>query len=287
MEVYTITHLNPDPMHKNTRLLPYQRREIYRRWKLGERVSPLSRQFLVSRETIYEVIRRAKLGSFENKKSINERYRNIYYGIRSLSDTEKVLAKKIAAKEHRLKRYEKQMPGEMVHFDTKRLPLLWGEAITQPREYIFVAIDDYSRWMYADIFPDKTSYSSAIFLEEVRRAMPFHIEKAYSDNGSEYKGKAGHPFADLLRKHGIAQGFTQVKHPWTNGKAERAIKTLMTEWCTKGRTFNGREERRKFLYAYVSWYNQVRSHQSLHGLSPLRRLEEYLARIQLPSVNNA
>lgn len=276
-------------MHKNTRLLPYQRREIYHRWKYGEKVATLARQFLVSRETVYKIIRNGKLNVFENRKSINERYRNIYYGLRNLSDTEKRLAKKIAAKEHRLKRYEKQMPGEMVHFDTKRLPLLWGEAITQPREYLFVAIDDYSRWMYADIFPDKTSYSSAIFLEEVRRAMPFHIERAYSDNGSEYKGTQSHPFVEVCKRYGIAQGFTQVKHPWTNGKAERVIKTLMTEWCRKGRIFNGRDERRKFLYAYVSWYNQVRPHQSLGNQSPLQRLEGYLERLKMQTqcVNNA
>lgn len=274
-------------MHKNTRLLPYQRREVYRRWKLGEKVTALATQFLVSRETIYEVLRRGKLGIFENRRSINERYRTVYYGLRTLSETEKRIERRLVARERRNNRYEKQMPGEMVHFDTKRLPLLWGEAITQPREYLFVAVDDYSRWMYADIFPDKTSYSAAIFLEEVRRAMPFIITGVYSDNGSEYKGSKGHPFVDWLRRYKVSQGFTKVKHPWTNGKAERAIKTLLTEWCRKGRTFAGRDDRRKFLYAYVSWYNQVRPHQSLEGKSPLQRLETYLARIKHLSVNNA
>jgi len=37
----------------------------------------------------------------------------------------------------------------MVHFDTKRLPYLKGEDQTLPREYLFVAIDDYSRELYA------------------------------------------------------------------------------------------------------------------------------------------
>jgi len=39
--------------------------------------------------------------------------------------------KKLQKKIDRLsiKRYEKTYPGEMVHFDTKRLPLLQGEAL--------------------------------------------------------------------------------------------------------------------------------------------------------------
>ena len=271
-------------MHKNSKLLHYQKREIYRRWKQGELIAKLARQFLVSRPTIYKVLKNAKLDIFYQRTSMNFRYRNVYFGLRHLAKTERLLAQKIARKEHRLKRYEKSMPGEMIHVDTKRLPLMPGEAVIQPREYLFVAIDDYSRWLHADIFPDKTAYSSAIFLEETKRAMPFHIEQVYSDNGSEYKGRKSHPFVALCRKYGIAQSFTKIKHPWTNGKAERVIQTLMVNWH-RGRHFTSREERRRFLYAYVGYYNQVRPHQSLKDQTPLQRLEEFLSRAKC--VNNA
>jgi len=281
----------PSPsMYHNTRLLPYQRREIFRRWPQGEKVSNLAKQFLVSRPTIYKVLKEAKLNIFTNRSSINQRYRTIYYGLRRLSKTEKIIAKKISKKEKRLNRYEKTEPGELVHFDTKRLPLLPGEAVIQPREYLHMAIDDYSRWAYADILPDKTSYSSAIHLEEVIKAMPFKIESVYSDNGPEYKGNKNNVFVKSCQRHRINQKFTKPHHPYTNGKAERMIKTLMSEWH-KYRHFISREQRRRFLYAYVNWYNQVRPHQSLNNQSPLQRLESYLARIKreqerLKSVNN-
>ena len=48
-------------------------------------------------------------------------------------------------------RYNKSYPGELVHFDTKHLPLLKGQSPFQPREYLFVAIDDFSRELYAAI----------------------------------------------------------------------------------------------------------------------------------------
>lgn len=263
-------------MHKNTKLLPYERREIFRSWKLGRRIATLAREYKVTRKTIYETLRDAKLGLFENRRSVNERWRTVQYGLRRLEETREKLLRKQKNKEHRLKRYEKNLPGEMVHFDTKRLPLLRGEGVTQTREYLFVAIDDHSRWLYADIFPDKTSYSAAIFLEEVMQSMPFAIHGVYSDNGSEYKGRHGHPFVDICRREKLSQSFTKVKHPWTNGKAERVIRTLMEEWHGRTRSNHiSRDHRRRHLYAYVSFYNQSRVHQSLET-TPLGKLERYL-----------
>ena len=170
-------------MHKNTKLLPYQRREAYRRWLDGDSVADLARYYRVSRPTIYDVLKKARLGVFGNYSSMNQRYRKVYYGLKRLSQTERELGKKLAKREKRLIRYEKDTPGELVHFDTKKLPLLSGESIIQPREWLHVAIDDHSRLLVADILPDKTSYASAIFLEEVVMAMPMRIECTYSDNG--------------------------------------------------------------------------------------------------------
>jgi transposase InsO family protein len=263
-------------MHKNTKLLPYQRREIFRRWSMGAGVTDLAREYKVTRKTIYETLRDGRLKIFINRSSMNHRYRSLCYGLKRLLQTERRVEEKIRRKEHKENRYERQVPGELVHLDTKRLPLLRGEAIIQPREYLFVAIDDHSRWLFADIFPDKTAYSAAIFLEEARQAMPFPVTGIYSDNGSEYKGKSGHPVHDLCARERLSQHFTKVKHPWTNGKAERVIRTLMEEWHSKTRSNHiSRDHRRRHLYAFVDWYNQSRPHLSLGG-TPLQRLQAFV-----------
>lgn len=268
-------------MHQNTKLFPSQRRELYRRWIDGDTVTELASHYRVSRPTIYRTLKKAKLEVFVNLPSMNHRYRSIRYGLKHLSRTEKVLAKKLVRRAHRLRRYEKDAPGELVHFDTKKLPIMYGEAITTPREWLHVAVDDFSRFLVADIFPDKTSYSSAIFLEETIRTLPFRMEKAYSDNGSEYRGRPDHPFVAGLRRHRIDQGFTRPRHPFTNGKAERVIKTVMTECFGRGgRSFSSRNHRRRFLYAFVNWYNTTRPHESLGDVPPIRRLEEFLARVR-------
>ena len=90
------------------------------------------------------------------------------------------------------KRYNKSYPGELVHLDTKRLPLLKGQKAADNRDYLFVAIDDFSRELYAAILPDKTADSAAKFLTE------YLIECVYSDNGTEYKGSANHAFGRML-----------------------------------------------------------------------------------------
>lgn len=259
-------------MHKNTKLLPYQRAEAYRRWKNGERATDLAKQYKVSRTTLYRVFIKAKLGIFVNYSSKNLRYRTLEYGLKHLAKTEAKIQKKIEKREHREKRYTKKHPGEMVHFDSSQLSLLSGESIVTPREYLYIAVDDASRWLFADILPDQTSWSSAIHLDECFIMFPFEIECAYSDNGKEYKGE----FKRLCARQNIPQKFTQPYHPYTNGKAERVIKTIKHELFKKNR-YLSREERRRHLYAFVRWYNQVRPHQSLGNVSPTAFLEKYIA----------
>lgn len=259
-------------IHKNTKLLPYQRREAYRRWREGEQVTNLAKLYEVSRTTLYKVFTKAKLGIFVNYSSKNLRYRTLEYGLKRLAKLEAKGKKKLKKRERRLNRYQKEYPGEMVHTDSSVLPLLRGEAMTTPREYMFIFIDDYSRWLFADILPDQTSWSASIVLNEAMIMFPFEIQTVYSDNGKEFK----RAFRELCISNNIKQQFTRPYHPQTNGKAERVIKTIKTE-LLRGQPHTTREERRRHLYAFVRHYNQVRHHQGIGNVSPMSRLESYIA----------
>lgn len=262
-------------MHKNTKLLPYQRREAYRRWREGERATDLARHYGVSRTCLYRTFHKAKLGIFINYSSKNMRYRTVEYGLRRLSKTQQKLHKKLSKRERRLNRYHKEYPGQMVHTDSSILPLLRGEAFNTPREYLYVFIDDHSRFLFADILPDQTSWSAAIVLDEALIMFPFDIHTMYSDNGKEFKGA----FKHLCCKKDIKQQFTRPYHPQTNGKAERVIKTIKTE-LLRGHSHLSREERRRHLYAFVRYYNHVRGHQSLGNVSPVTFLEQYMRKMK-------
>lgn len=259
-------------MHKNTKLLPYQRREAFRRWRDGDPVTDLAKYYRVSRKTLYAVFHKAKLGLFENYSSKNLRYRTLEYGLKKLVKTERKLTKILAKRELRLNRYVKKHPGEMVHTDSSFLPRISGEAVTTPKEFLYIFIDDFSRTLFADILPDQTSYSAAIVLDEALQMLPFKIECIYSDNGKEFKGA----FKQLCAHYCIPQQFTRPYRPQTNGKAERVIKTI--KGLLGKHHFTSREERRRILYALVRHYNHIRPHQSLGGIAPFQCLQNYIER---------
>ena len=180
-----------------------------------------------ARPTIYKVLERARKQEFAPRKSHNTRFLQAHYGLKRLAKVEQALErrKKLAAQ-----RYNKQYPGEMLHFDTKRLPLLTGEKRILPREYLFVAMDDCSRELYAAILPNKTPQAAATFLDQVFEECPYTIECAYSDNGTESKGTVDHAFVARCKANGTGQKCTRVRRPQTNGKAERVIKPLVDMW---------------------------------------------------------
>lgn len=259
-------------MHKRTRLTPLARQEIWRLHGTGNwTIVALAQEFRVSRPTIYKVIDRARRQEFSPRKSTNKRYLAAKYGIKRLAKVEVSLERR---KKLEARRYNKNYPGELVHFDTKRLPLLKGEQKDKPRDYLFVAIDDFSRELYAAILPDKTRSSAAKFLEQVVEECPYTVECTYSDNGKEYKGTPDHDFVKLCTDQGIGQKFTRVRRPQTNGKAERVIKTLMTMWHEQT-IFENREDRRISLARFINFYNTVKPHTGINNMTPYEKLLEY------------
>ena len=260
-------------IHKNTRLTPFRRRQLSDDYyKKHIRVCDLCRKYQITAPTVYKILHNSKNNDYSIHKSTNKRFRCLKYGLKRLSKIEKKIEEKL---KKQAKRYNKKYPGEMIHFDTKRLPLLKGETPKSNYEYLFVGIDDFSRELYAIITPDKTQHSSAKFLEQVIDECPYTIEQAYSDNGTEYKGnQERHAFMKLCEKNKIEQRFTKVKHPYTNGKAERVIRTIMEMWHNKTE-FKSRQHRKTELIRFINYYNTVKPHKGIDGQTPIEKLINY------------
>jgi len=260
-------------IHKRTRLTPIQRKELYDDYHTNHiRVCDLVRKYRVSAPTVYKVLHRGRQRDFSVHRSTNARFRTIQYGLKRLAKVERELEERL---KKQAQRYNKQYPGEMVHCDTKRLPLLEGETPHAAREYLFIGIDDFSRELYAAVMPDKTQYSAEAFVKQVIDECPYTIEQIYSDNGLEYRGNPDtHALMKLCQTHGIEQRFTKVRTPRTNGKAERVIRTLMQMWHRKT-VFKHRAHRKIELIRFVNWYNTVKPHASLNNQTPLETLINY------------
>jgi transposase InsO family protein len=179
-------------------------------------------------------------------------------------------------------RYERERPGELLHVDIKKLGRFWEvgkrirkDGIKRSRHagwsYLHIAIDDHSRLAYAELLQDERGPSCAAFL---RRASGWYaergitIERVLSDNARAYHGNYWIAACDELA---IARRYTKPYSPWTNGKAEAFIKTMLREWAYR-HSYPTSSHRARALSGYLRWYNNHRPHGSLAALPPISRV---------------
>lgn len=179
-------------------------------------------------------------------------------------------------------RYEREMPGELLHIDTKRLGRFDrpGHRITRRRswgsprqgfEFVFVATDDHTRLSFARILRDEHGDTACGFLVAAVAwfaRMNVRIDRILTDNGSPFRSRA---FRALCVKLGIRHKFTRPYTPRTNGKVERMIQTLLREWAYRFR-YESSAERKQWLDPYLHFYNYHRAHSSLGDHPPISRL---------------
>jgi transposase InsO family protein len=179
-------------------------------------------------------------------------------------------------------RYERERPGELLHVDIKKLGRFWqvGKRIRKDSvqrnrgagwSYLHIAIDDHTRIAYAELLADERGPSCAAFL---RRATGWYaergitIERVLTDNAKAYHGHVWIATCDELA---IGRRYTKPYSPWTNGKAEAFIKTMLREWAYR-QSYPTSGHRARALGGYLRWYNNHRPHGSLAALPPISRI---------------
>jgi transposase InsO family protein len=180
-------------------------------------------------------------------------------------------------------RYEREHPGELVHFDIKKLARIVrpGHRVTGDRqhdhtpgagwEFLHIAIDDHSRLACAQLLPDETARSAIAFLHAALAFFQKHgiqTQRIYSDNGACYRA---HAMQATVAALGLKHRFTRPYTPKTNGKAERFIQTALREWAY-AHAYAHSDQRSKRLHFFLHNYNFHRPHHSLKLRSPISRL---------------
>jgi transposase InsO family protein len=94
------------------------------------------------------------------------------------------------------------------------------------------------------------------------------VQRVLSDNGS---GCVSGAFRTACATLDVRHRRTQAYTPWTNGKAERFIKTLLREWAYAV-AYTTSAARRRALRAFLAHYNRRRPHASLKYEPPWSRL---------------
>ena len=179
-------------------------------------------------------------------------------------------------------RYERDRAGELLHVDTKKLGRFHqvGKRILQDGvqrspgagwQHLHVAIDDHSRLAYTEILPSERKEDCAAFLERAVAWYAEHgitIERVISDNAKAYHSGL---WCDTCAELGIGRRYTRPYSPWTNGKAEALIKTLLREWAHRF-AYPTSAHRARALAGFTRWYNRRRPHGSLNGRPPISRV---------------
>jgi transposase InsO family protein len=193
-------------------------------------------------------------------------------------------------------RYEHELPGQLVHFDIKKLGRIQGGAGKRvfggsshynPRptgvdgkrrntvgwDYVHIAIDDCTRLAYAEVLADERATTAIGFLKRAveffnRHGIP--VERVLTDNGSAYVSTI---HAIACRALGIRHSRTRPRRPQTNGKAERFIRTLLGGWAYAA-IYRSSRERTAALDGWLWRYNHQRPHRALGRRTPIARLNE-------------
>lgn len=175
-------------------------------------------------------------------------------------------------------------PGELVEIDVKYVP-----GIVAERQYFqYTAIDKASRWRHLEIYDEQINHHSVLFLEEIIRRAPFHVQAIKTDNHSTFTNyytgtnkrsdllvKSLHALDVACRKHDIKHFLVDPGKPAQNGTVERSHREDQEKLYDK-KSFNSEDELKYDVRLWNMYYNDL-EHCGLHGKTP----NEFLANYQL------
>lgn len=145
-------------------------------------------------------------------------------------------------------------PGDLVQIDT--IHLMIDE---KTRAYVYVAIDVYSRWVYAKAYAKLGGRPSLRFIRDAQKRAPFRFGMLQSDHGPEF----GDWFVSQVKRN---HRYTRIGKPNDNAHIERFNRTVQEECLDK--VERNVRPLNKALKAYVPYYNEKRLHFGLNLKTP-------------------
>lgn len=167
-------------------------------------------------------------------------------------------------------------PGERIQVDIKFVPT---ECIVGDEKlYQYTAIDEFSRFRYIQIYNERSTYISKLFIQEVIKFFPFQIKCVRTDNGLEFTNKLVSDkltlFEEYLKECNINHDLIKPYTPKHNGKVERSHRKD-SERFYRNRRFISLEDARKQARRYLNEYNKFPM-APLNWKSPSEFLRDYI-----------
>jgi transposase InsO family protein len=162
-------------------------------------------------------------------------------------------------------------PGHWAHGDRTELAANRGAGYV----YAHCVVDDHTRLAYVELHPRDSGAAAATTLK--RAAAWFSergcgpVEAVMTDNAFVYRHSNDFKttLAQLNARHILTPPYT----PRWNGKVERFIQTLDTEWA-HARAWPNSATRDRALSSWLRFYNRRRPHTSLADRPPISRVHQ-------------
>jgi len=168
----------------------------------------------------------------------------------------------------RWQRYEKPQPGHRLQLDVKFLERIPG---SRRRLYQFTAIDDCTRIRVLKVYDACNQRTAILFIDEVRRRLPFRVQVVQTDNGAEFQSQ----FHWHLETLDIRHVYIRPRTPHLNGKVERSHRVDDQEFYQLLDRDGITDDIHLFnekLREWEDYYNYHRPHGALDGQTPYERL---------------
>ena len=198
-----------------------------------------------------------------------------------------------------IRRIETSRCGELVHIDVKKLARvpdggghkkLGRSTDTRRRRggrgytHIHTAIDAYSRLAYSEFAGSENAVNCVAFL--TRAAAWFAergiaIERVLTDNGVQFaqhdrrteRGFVDHIFGAVCSANDIEHRQTKPYHPWTNGQAERMVRTIK-DATVKSFHYASITDLRRHVRDWLLAYNYVKQLKALRFKTPFEAIRQ-------------
>lgn len=173
------------------------------------------------------------------------------------------------------RRIIQEKAGELAHIDCHHIArdTIFGD--NKPY-YLVCVVDGYSRLAWIEVIENIRSltvmFAALRCFNHLNEKYSIQFAEVLTDNGPEFgpKGslrKETHPFERLLMELGMKHRYIKPYRPQTNGKVERFWRTLKED-LIEGTYFDSIEHFKEEVFKYTLYYNELRPHQMLEGLTP-------------------
>lgn len=173
----------------------------------------------------------------------------------------KLLGKAFKEKDGALKEYKSKPLYVHHHWHTDIAYVILGGI----HYYLIFMLDGFSRYLLSwELMTDMSKVSVDIFIQRTIDQYPGAEPMIIHDNGSQY---ISHEFKQILFENNCKDVPARLKHPETNGKAERFVGLVRSE-ALRPKSPSFYSEGKRVIERYAYEYNHNRYHAGIKFLKP-------------------